>query len=278
MRFSLVLASVDRVEEPRKLLASLDSQTFRGFELVVVDQNADDRLAPILEPYKNSFPIVHLRSEERGLSRARNIGLKQVSGDIIAFPDDDCEYPPGLLGAVHGLLDGNPRMDGVTGYTVDSEGNMSNGSFDTSPGLLNEGNVWRRAIESAIFLRRRVMDGMWFDECLGAGAGTMWGAAEGTDYMIRLLKRGAAIHFDPRLEVIHPQLPMAHDEKFARKAYAYGCGMGRVLKKSGAPVRLKAKYLIRPLAAIAVYGVRRDLPTARWYWEAFKGRLHGLMS
>ncbi|MBA2693694.1 MAG: glycosyltransferase [Rubrobacter sp.] len=277
MRFSLILATVDRVEEPRRFLASLDSQTFRDFELIVVDQNPDDRMDAILDPYTGRFPVLHLRSEARGLSRARNLGLKHASGDAIAFPDDDCEYPPGLLENVGRFLDENPHKDGLTGRSVDSDGNTSNSKFDAESGALNEVNVWMRAIEYAVFLRAKVMGGTWFDESLGVGAGTPWGACEGTDYLIRLLRKGASLHYDPNLEVAHPQLPMAQDAETARKAYAYGCGMGRVLKKSNAPLWLKARYLARPLVAIALYSVRLDFPASRWYWEAFKGRLRGLI-
>ena len=85
MRFSLVLATVGRTDELRRFLAHLDTQTHREFELVVVDQNKDERLKPILEPYRGKFPILHLPSEQ-GLSRARNVGIEHARGDVIGFP------------------------------------------------------------------------------------------------------------------------------------------------------------------------------------------------
>ena len=44
VKFSLILATVDRVTELERFLERLDRQTFRDFELFVVDQNTDDRL------------------------------------------------------------------------------------------------------------------------------------------------------------------------------------------------------------------------------------------
>ena len=59
--FDLVVATVGRVAEPERLLASLEAQTHRGFRLLLVDQNLDDRLAPLLDRPR-SFEVVSLRS------------------------------------------------------------------------------------------------------------------------------------------------------------------------------------------------------------------------
>src|SRR2546427_827401 len=96
MKFSLVQATLGRTGELARFLRELDQQTYRSFELIVVDQNPDQRLAPILAPYESRFPVFHVRSE-KGLSRARNVGMRQIGGDVVAFPDDDCWYPPHLL-------------------------------------------------------------------------------------------------------------------------------------------------------------------------------------
>ena len=57
--FSLILATVDRTGEVERLLDSLDSQTHREFELIVVDQNKDERLVPLLRAYRERFSILH---------------------------------------------------------------------------------------------------------------------------------------------------------------------------------------------------------------------------
>jgi glycosyltransferase involved in cell wall biosynthesis len=94
---SLLVATLGRVDELNRLLASLENQD-AGFEVLVVDQNPDDRLAPVLAAHSR-LAARHLRSE-RGLSRARNVGLRAAQGDLIAIPDDDCWYPAGLLARV----------------------------------------------------------------------------------------------------------------------------------------------------------------------------------
>ena len=118
MIFSLITSTVGRTAELQKLLASIDQQTCRSFELVVVDQNTDDRLVPILEKYQEKFRIVHARSG-RGVSRGRNVGVNYASGQILTFPDDDCWYPADLLEKVVCLMDGNAHWGGLAGKPAD---------------------------------------------------------------------------------------------------------------------------------------------------------------
>src|SRR5262249_55745778 len=143
--FDLVVATVGRTGELVDLLGSLESQTYRNFRLVVVDQNGDDRLEAILALFDGSVPLLRLASA-RGLSRARNVGLRELAGDVVSFPDDDCRYPPDLLRSVADLLDANPSWDGVTGRTTDESGRSSFVLWQKEAGLVTRENVWRTAV------------------------------------------------------------------------------------------------------------------------------------
>ena len=96
MRFSIIIATINRTEENLRLLKSIAAQQYNDIEVIYADQNNDDRLNPILAQYRLLFPILHLRSQ-KGLSRSRNEALAFAQGEIICFPDDDCWYPPILL-------------------------------------------------------------------------------------------------------------------------------------------------------------------------------------
>lgn len=277
MRFSLILGTAGRTHELEQFLSSLNAQTYRNFELLVVDQNPDDRLVPILQAYEDEFAIAHLRSE-KGLSRAKNVGLEAASGAIIGFPDDNCQFPPHLLRRVALLFDQHPETDGLTGRSVDEFGEESNGRYDGYSGTINRFNVWRRGIAYNVFLRRECARSARFDTQLGPGAGTQWGAGDETDYLLRLLEAGASLYYDPALIVFHAQPVPPYDLSAMNRAYAYGCGIGRVLSKHRYPLTFKASWIVRALGGVILSLAMRKRPEAEYRWNTFRGRLKGLAS
>src|SRR5262245_7608092 len=95
--FSLVIPTIHRTQELSRLLGSLAPQVpglgeAGDLEVLVVDQNPDDRLLPVLEPYRTRFKLVHLKAPSLGQSHAKNLGIRSASGRYMAFPDDDCFY------------------------------------------------------------------------------------------------------------------------------------------------------------------------------------------
>ena len=142
MRFSLIMGTVGRSRVLHRFLQALADQDYEDLELIVVDQNEDDRLAPILSEYRDRFRLVHLRCP-KGLSRARNLGLKQATGAILAFPDDDCWYPRGLLARAASFFKDHPDYHGLTGRCLDEQGRESMGRFFPRAGDIDFFGVWR---------------------------------------------------------------------------------------------------------------------------------------
>jgi len=273
-RFSLVLATVGRLEQPVRFLSSLMEQTYRSFELIVVDQNEDDRLAPALKYHSKMMPIRIVKSPP-GVSRARNLGLKMAGGEIVGFPDDDCVYPPDLLERVAISFDANPGIHGLSGRAIDLQG-REYARFDRSVGPISRLNVWRRTVTFTLFLRLEVIRAMGgFDEALGPGAGTPWLAAEDIDYPLRVIASGYLIHYDPTIVVMHPS-PIAEGYGPALdRAYRYGLGIGRVWRKHRFPLWLVTYYLARPLGGAMLSLAQGHMEKARYHWSAFRGRLQG---
>jgi glycosyltransferase involved in cell wall biosynthesis len=277
MKISLILATKNRVEEVATFVRSLAQQRYDNLELIIVDQNEDDRLEASLIQAKLLFRILHLRSES-GLSRARNVGMAFATGDIIAFPDDDCSYPEGLLARVASEFQSYPSVDGLTGRSEDGRGQASGGSFSRCQGRVDIENVWKQGISYTIFLRSSVCAAVGpFDEELGVGARTRFGSGEETDYLIRAVKSGFNIQYLPDLVVIHPN-PIFYNRNHCSKAFRYGVGMGRVLSKHRYNLSFSLYTVLRPLAGAVLSLLTLRPQKAVYHLAIARGRASGLLS
>lgn len=266
--FSLIVCTVDRTDELARLLGSLAAQTFRDFEVLVVDQNEDQRLAPILDRHANDFPIRHLTSQ-RGLSRARNVGLREAKGALLAIPDDDCWYPDELLERVEASFRAHPSVHGIAARR---DGNPQL----PRPVYLSLRNVWGRVASYTLFARREIYDAIGgFDESLGVGAGTPWGAGEDTDWVLRSLARGMPWMHDPALAVFHPPHHRGTSAADVARARSYARGLGRVLRKNRVPLWMVAGGVGLSVARTGRSLLRRDVGAARLNRAELLGRIEG---
>jgi len=275
-RFSLILATYgNAADEIPRFVDSLVAQNGAHFELIVVDQNADNHVGDILSQYSGKLDIVHVRASP-GLSAARNVGLRLARGEIIAFPDDDCHYPAGVLETVANRLDTETELDGITGRCSDEQGRLAAGAEDKSSGYLTKVNVWQRGVSVTLFLRRNLVQSVGeFDEELGLGAKTPFQSGEETDYLLRAIAKGNRIYYDPELSVFHPLPPPNTAPGSALKAWRYGLGMGRVLRKHAYSPAQIAGYILTPFAGALVALLKRDVSLARVRIARTLGRYRG---
>jgi len=242
---SIVIPTIGREKEVRLLLQSIsDTIPDRiSYEIIIVDQNADDLLLSAVREANNSN-INHCRVPFRGLSKAKNYGIKLAQGDIICFPDDDCRMLDKTIETALDLLSTN-RYDMVAGRCVDAEGNDSVLKFHASSAELMITNFEGKMVEATIFARRELLVEYCFDETLGIG--TFHGAEEGFDLVYRLLKDKKRIFYSPDICLYHPQVVL--DKSAANsilRAFTYRCGLGRVCVKH----KLYRKLLKRLFAVL----------------------------
>ncbi len=274
MRFSLIVATVGRTTEVQKLLESLDRQVHRNFEVILVDQNADDRLTPILRDFEDRLEVRRLVSKA-GLSRARNVGLGAITGEVVCFPDDDCLYPEDVLQRVNQLLTDNPGWQGLIGDSVDAGGQPTLPWRDRG-GRLTPPMSWRRAISYAIFLRSAVIrETGGFDEALGLGSGTPWGSGEDNDLVLRALKAGCHVQYDPKIQVYHPKLFPTFDKSGWAKRYRYAMGDGKLLQKHPMPLWWRVLFFAVPVGRAMLSLARLNRRETYFHWLTFKGRMNG---
>lgn len=199
---SLLVATIGRPNELRRLFDSLVNQVCGQFEVILVDQSrASNTVKLLAREFSERLNITYLRDEGTGLSRARNLALSQAKGSHLGFPDDDCWYGPDVIAGVLERFADAPGTGIVSGlYT---EPGKFNPAFASSGGPLSLWNVFDRACSVGLFLDRKSLHGcsVFFDERIGAG--TSWPVAEEIDLVMRLLRADVSGSFDPTLVVYH---------------------------------------------------------------------------
>jgi glycosyltransferase involved in cell wall biosynthesis len=275
MKFTLIVATLGRDRELERLFDSLHTQTYRGFEVLVVDQNSDERASRVVDRYRGTFPIRIIKSDP-GLSKARNIGLAGPLGDIVAIPDDDCWYQPNTLSVVVQILTNTPGLAGITGKSVDEHHRPSQGRWSDVELTLDASNIWRAATSYTIFLRREVFEKIGkFDETLGVGSGTKWGSGEEVELLLRALKAGYAVRYVPTLEIHHPDPVRRIDAKAYARCRTYNRGLGRVLRLADYHLYFVGYMVARPGIGALIALARLSPALSRYRLIAAVQRLRG---
>jgi glycosyltransferase involved in cell wall biosynthesis len=277
VQFSLVVSTFNRTAELNRLMASLLHQAFKDFEIVIVDQNLDDRIVQTLEFYQSQLNIIRIRTpSRRGISAARNDGWRRAHGDVILFPDDDCWYPPWFLLKGRELLE-KTGADLVSGRIADETGRSINGRFAPSAQLIDRRSIWSTHSEAGSFVRRELLERVnGFDEELGVGAPTQWQAAEGADLILNSLERGCVCYYDPSLYLFHREFDVDNPNgEMGRKGRAYGRGMGFVMRRHGYGVANILYWATRPLATAVISWMTGRFPRAGYAFNVALGRVEG---
>lgn len=271
MKFSLIVSTIGRDDALRLLFCSLAAQDRADFEVIVVDQSRADGVLAVVREFAGQFPVQHVPMSERGLSRGRNRGLEHASGELVGFPDDDCTYPAELLAQIAAVFDNRPEVDALTTRLE------TMGKCDTTGGPIDRGNLFLRCIEATLFIRRGRLGDLRFDEQMGTGSGTPWGADEGPDLILRMLARGLRVDYFPEIVIYHPNPVVEYDEQAMRRSYLYSCGRGHLYRKHRFPRRVVAWALFRSLAgSLLMLGTLR-FRRARYYWLSFTGKWLGYL-
>ena len=253
MKFSLIVATKNRVNQVDHFLRSLVAQSYSDFEVIIVDQNSDARLVNVVNCYHQAFTITHIQKASPGVSRARNQGRLLAKGDIIAYPDDDCLYPPDVLAKVAHFFKTNSTWDGLTVRVMDLESDRD--AFDyclQKSGRVDYFTAWSLGIGPSMFFRADLTKKIAFDEEMGPG--TTWVGGEDTDYLLHCLDNDAAVYYDFELFVRHPQPYAIYSiRQLAWREFTYGRGFGYLLRKRNISLSIVLHQLLEPMLLIAKY-------------------------
>ncbi len=272
---SLVVATVGRYDELLRLFSSVCESSFKDLEVILVDQNNSIDLSSIVEEYKKFVAIKHIRTENIGVSRARNIGLSMCVGEIVAFPDDDCWYDIDTLQNAKKYIE-KYQCDGVFGMVLDEDGKMSVGVSPRQFSIVNKSNTWSTTIEACSFIRRHaLLEVGGFDVNLGPGKNNRYGAHEIDDLVIKLLDLEKKLVYHPAIIVRHRMVIKTLGPSEYTRAYKYGLGMGYVLRKHKfSPTKILV-FVAKPLLASKIFRLVGAVEKADFYEILWRSRLLG---
>lgn len=278
----IVVPTIGRTVELERFLESVAAQTWQGeTRVVLVDQNPDDRLSTIFDAHGSRLTIHRVRSEP-GTSRACNVGFRYCTADIVGRADDDCWYPPEALDRVANAFQEHPNWNALSGMSCDESGRPTQLAWDPTAGVVSRKNIFRRAIAFTLFMRRSLIEslGEW-DESFGPRPGpdgTIGGASEESEYLLRALEAGFTIGYEPAIRIHHDDFtPSVRDRKSMRKAYSYGVDHSRLLNRYGFSSGYAAWRAAQLVAVSAFFLAAREPGKARFYAAMARGRLRGMV-
>ena len=196
-KVSIIMPSYNTASLIGEALDSVFAQTYRDFEVIVVNDGSPDtpELERVLLPYQDR--IVYLKQENRRACGARNNGISHAKGEYLAFLDSDDSWAPGYLQSQIEQLEADPSLDMVycdcliygdgpdVGKTF-MQGCPSTGQVTFDSVLTEQCQI---PISGTVVRRQAVVNAGPFDERLAM--------CDDYEMWLRLAYRGARISYHP---------------------------------------------------------------------------------
>lgn len=294
MKISVIVCTYNRSRFLPPLLDSLAEQKLpaKSYEVVMVNNRSTDDTESVCKAWTRDHPEVAFRyvvENKQGLSHARNRGMAEATGDVVAFVDDDALLPPSYLQTLYDHFAAHPETDGAGGrIRLMFEGkeplwlnryiSPMLGYFDLGDKEKPfRGRQYPRGSNMAF--RRRVFDRAGnFDVRMGRAGQQMLGGEE-KEFFSRFRAHGFRGVYLPGAWLYHlvPQERLATD--YLRKQ-AEGIGRSEAIRRSGQGLPamlggLMLEWLKWPASLLLCVGY---LLRGRWVAAGFLLRFRGWVS
>lgn len=227
-RVSIVIGTRSRGIAIADAIRSIQRSTLADWELLIVDQSADDVTELAVRPLLDTDSRIHyMRSATQGISTARNAGIERARAAYIAVTDDDCEVAPDWLEVLVRELDADP----IVGFIG---GELKPIPYDPATGYIPQFLPERRNVVERVWpitdcfgasmaVRRSALEkaGL-FDEWIGPGA--KFSVLEEQDLCHRVLLAGYRVVITPEASVLHYGLRTGSDVAGLWKRDSRGIG------------------------------------------------------
>lgn len=181
MNITIIIPSYNQGQFIEETIKSVINQSYKNFELIVIDNQSTDQTKEILRKYSSQIKVVC--DKDTGQTNAINKGFKMAAGDILAYLNSDDLYEKNTLKIVADYFKKNPKIKIVygKGKFINEKGKFL-GFYKTKPPTLK--NLFKECVISqpTVFMRREVYEQIGpFDESLNF--------AMDYDYWIKVAKK-----------------------------------------------------------------------------------------
>jgi glycosyltransferase involved in cell wall biosynthesis len=232
---SVVICTRNRDDKIGSAITSVLANDYPSFDLTIIDQSTTDATCIVVREVAGHDPrVTYVHSDEPGLSRAYNNGIKRSRGEILAFTDDDCLAPPDWIANIVAAFAAEPEGDLLYGNVIPAGSGFADDILTPSLQIETPRRLSRKdgfevfGMGANFAARRRLFDrvGM-FDEMLGGG-GPLW-SSQDFDLSYRVYRAGGVI-------LLRPEVVIRHDgrrelDNWPALLYAYGSGDGAFYTK-----------------------------------------------
>ena len=111
---SVIMPAYNSERYISEAIESVINQSYKNFELIIVDDGSTDRTPEIIDKYaETDLRIKVFHRENEGVSSARNFALQNICGEYVTFIDSDDMYHTDRLKIMYSVFEQNPECDSV---------------------------------------------------------------------------------------------------------------------------------------------------------------------
>jgi glycosyltransferase involved in cell wall biosynthesis len=108
IKFSIIIPVYNRSDEVAELLASLTQQTYRDYEIIIVEDGSSVPCETVVKQYAYRLPVNYYMKPNSGPGQSRNYGAERAKGEYLLIWDSDILIPQGYFEAIETFLQTNP--------------------------------------------------------------------------------------------------------------------------------------------------------------------------
>jgi glycosyltransferase involved in cell wall biosynthesis len=111
MLISIIIPAYNAEKYIKEAIDSIVNQTYKNLEIIVINDGSTDKTEETIKPCLSDSRIVYLKQENGGISKARNFGVKNSHGELVAFMDADDISALDRIEKQISFLEENPDYD-----------------------------------------------------------------------------------------------------------------------------------------------------------------------